>query len=240
MKSLIPAVRKGASALLRRISRIKPIARYLYDREWRYRFDLIRNVLLNVGYAVFYFISNIIFDSYLMGTVALYYIILSLIRYSLMINNKKVSCITSKPLRVCYEWRLYGNCGVFILLLSIAMVAVLVVTASYPQPSSRTVVVTVASMLYTLYRVGIVVLHSNKANHRPLILASKRLDLVIVLMSLFSLQATLCGIIGLPRTVSVGVSLFFVCFISIASAYVAMGMVATASQMHSEIRKDRE
>ena len=120
MKSLIPAVRKGASALLRRISRIKPIARYLYDREWRYRFDLIRNVLLNVGYAVFYFISNIIFDSYLMGTVALYYIILSLIRYSLMINNKKVSYITSKPLRVCYEWRLYGNCGVFILLLSIA------------------------------------------------------------------------------------------------------------------------
>lgn len=180
----MPAIIKS----IKRILHANPHSRrYLSEAELRARISLYSGLMLNVIYSVFKLAAGIYYGSFWFGAEAVYYIVLSAIRYALVKKERKES---KNPVE---EWRTYKLCGYLMLLLNLAM-SVIVVQIVYQNKSySYAGFIIYATAAYTFYRLTMAIIHVIKFNPRKysLLSASKLLNLSAALMSLFALQSAM-------------------------------------------------
>lgn len=159
--------------------------KYLSDAELRARVSLYAGVL---------------YSSVWFGTVAIYYIVLSLIRF-LLIKADRVF-VKSADDTYCHGWKSYRLCGILLLLLNTAMsgmaVQVIWCNEGYFYPGF----VIYASAAYTFYRLTVAIIRiSGRKISNPILLATKALDLSMALMAMFTLQTAMFASFGKDMTV---------------------------------------
>ena len=166
--------------------------RYRTDKVFRGRFALWRSAGVDVVYAVFRLITGFIYGSKWFVTLALYYLGLSVIRFTLIRSYDRVSKDREKY-DIKFEYGRYRLSGIFLLILTLplsGMAAQTVITNSslhYPG------LVIAASATYTFYIATMAII--NVVRYReigsPILSASKAITLATAAVSLFGLQTAM-------------------------------------------------
>lgn len=173
--------------------------RYLSDAELRARISLYAGTLINIGYAIFKLAAGIRYSSLWFGAAAVYYMMLSLIRF-LLIRADRL-CVKPAENRYRRGWKSYRLCGVLLLLLNIAISGMAFQMIWQNKGYAYPGFIIYASAAYTFYRltVALAKIFSGKIAN-PILLSAKALDLSMALMAMFSLQTAMFASFGQDMT----------------------------------------
>lgn len=151
------------------------------------RQDLLHNLWLNIGYAVFQFVVGAIHHSAWLISNGLYYGMLALFYRVLVKSDKKGG-----------GWKNYILCGWCLLALNLTMTGVVFQMIWRGEGDSYPGVVVYAVAAYTFYKliIAIVQLVQSRHNNAPLLGAARNIAHTEALMSLLSLQTALFASFG--------------------------------------------
>lgn len=200
--------------------------RYLTETELRARISLYSGLCIHLIYAVFKLASGIYYNSVWLGAEAFYHIILSTTQFLLVRNERK------KSSNALSEWHGYRLCGLLMLLLNLAISAFVVMTVFQDKSYVYSGIIIYATAAYTFYRLIIAFIQIGKFRKikRPILSASKFLNLSASLMSLFALQTAMLtqfGTDGLNTKALNAATGGFVCFSVI---YIAISMIIRSTK----------
>lgn len=218
----IPGVKKGIA----KARTVRVIDRYFSDLEFRSRVMLYSGTAFNILYALFKLISGIVIPSYFFVTIAVYYLMLAVLKFSLVRSDYKWK-LRSDEIVLHTEWRIYRRTGWLMSLLNLTLAGIIIQVIrdgdSYRYPGT----LIFAMAAYAFYRISIVIvsLIRDRKRRTPLFSAAKSLDLAVAVVSMFTLQTAMLhsfnsdgSSTGLFNTISgiavlmiiLGISLFMV------------------------------
>ena len=162
-------------------------------RPWREKWavlSLFAGFAANLLYAIFKLITGARYGSVGLGTEAVFYIVLGVIRYSLVGEERKLAS-KEHATRPRSEWAAVARCGRLLLLLVLALTAIVAeIVRGRPRVPYSAFVIAVTG-LYTAGRVALALFQLVRLRHhtRPLFSAIRTLNLAASLFSVFSLTA---------------------------------------------------
>lgn len=163
------------------------VQQYRSDLRFKGMVAIYRSLAINVFYAIFKAITAFVYHSPWFGTLAFYYIMLSIQRF-LLIRGTYQKNIGQKR-----EWLKYIRCGVLLLVLSIALYGAAVLATHRSIASNYPGFLIYLMAGYAFYTVYSAI--SNLVKYRklksPLLSASKVLGVVTAMVSMYSLQASM-------------------------------------------------
>ena len=144
----------------------------------------------NFFYAVFKILTGARYGSVGLGTEAVFYIVLGVVRYSLVGEERRIAK-KEHAARTRSEWAAVARCGRLLLLLDLAATAIIAEIARGRPRFPYSAFVIAITALYTAGRVALVVFQLVRLRHhaRPLFSAIRALNLAASLFSIFSLTA---------------------------------------------------
>lgn len=156
------------------------------DPERRARLTLRFSLISNAAYALFKGAMGVSLHSWWFGTVAIYYLLLSIGRAQLLLALKR-------ELNEAQAWRIHGLCGVLLLLVTLAVagISVLVIrTDSGPRYPGMLIY---ASAAYAFFAIAMAVRNVLRFRRlrSPLLLAAKALSLATAIVSIYFLQTAM-------------------------------------------------
>ncbi len=166
--------------------------KYMTDVEFKVRISLYISLGINILYSVFKLTSGIYFSSFWWGAVAVYYIILSVIRFLLLRYMRKDNK------HVFSEWKSYRLCGIFMVLINLSLSGIIfqmvVENRAYVYPE----VIIITSATYTFYIVtmSIIDIIRYRKYESPVISASKVIRFAAALVSLLTMETTMLARYG--------------------------------------------
>lgn len=168
------------------------IRRYFEEPDFKSRVLLYRGAGINIIYAVFKLVMGIIYRSEWMIAIAVYYVILILLKLTLVrrdfrdIRQKTISDELSK-------WRSYRMVGWLMLLLNIGLSGITVQVVAQNRSFTYPGVLIFAIAAYSFYRfvIAITRLVKDRGNPDPLFSVAKRIDLCFAITSFFTLQTAM-------------------------------------------------
>lgn len=196
----IPAMaRSGRSffqehPLVRQVVESETGTRYRTDMAYRAEISLYMGLAVNLLYAVIKMMSGILYRSIWFGALAGYYLLLSLLRFSLLnyVNHRNAGQ------NLLAEWKRYRLCGVILLVMNqaLAVVVALVVYRNSGFDYPGTLIYIMA--MYTFYAVinAIRNMIRYKREGSPALSASKVIALVAALVSVLSLETAMLSQFG--------------------------------------------
>ena len=209
------------------------IKKYLSDTPFRVRISLYVSFLFNLIYAFFKLGTGLYYRSVWWSAVAVYYILLSSIRFALLryLNRPDGNTVNA--------FEKYRLCGVFMAGLNIYLSIMVFVMLRYHQPIIYSDLVIVASAFYTFCTVSLSVIDiaRYRKHEDPLLSAANKVRFATALVSLFSLETAILSSYGsnenLRQTVK-GITGFAICGVILGlSAY----MIIYSSKKIAEIGK---
>lgn len=215
--------------LIRQVVDSQTGTRYRTDMAYRAEISLYMSLAVNLVYAVLKTVSGMLYHSIWFGALALYYLLLCALRFSLL------HCVHHRSVRqnLLAEWKRYRLCGVILLVMNqaLAVVVTLVVYRSSGFAYPGTLIYVMA--MYTFYAVINAVrnLIRYRREGSPALSASKVIALVTALVSVLSLETAMLSQFGsarqedFRRTIT-GISGGVVCLIVLA---MAVYMIANAT-----------
>lgn len=166
------------------------VSTYRKDRIFKANVSLYTSLGINLVYAVFEAINGFVLSSAWMGTLAFYYIVLSVLRFHLIRRKKRTD--------IKKRWKAYRTCGIVMLFLTIAIagIHILNITQYYTITYPWYFIYVVA--LYTFYTAisavrNIIVYR--KVNN-PVLSASKAVNLAVAAVSVYNLQSAMISAFG--------------------------------------------
>lgn len=168
--------------------------KYLTDRGYRVRVSLYISLTVNLFYSVFKLISGIVLSSFWWGAVAIYYIILSVVRFLLlryMRNNR------GEPMML-FEYRRYRLCGILMLILNLTLTGIVFQMVHQGRAYAYPGVMIFAAAAYTFYTVtsSIISMVKYRKYKSPVMSASKAIKFAAALVSLLSLETAMLAQFG--------------------------------------------
>ena len=172
------------------ICRIPLGKRYLTDVAFRVKVSLYTSVFFNFIYSVFKFVTGLIYRSLWWGAVAVYYMLLSSVRFILLrhIDNDDGDMLD--------ELKKYRLCGVLLAATNVFLSAMVCRMIVYQRFLLYSDLVIVSSAIYTFYNVSLAlieIVHYRKYNS-PVFSAAKKLRLVTALVSLLSFETAILSV----------------------------------------------
>ena len=190
-----PRVAKKIYAALLRVNIFR---RYKTDAEFRMQVGLYTGLGINLSYAVFKFAAGVYYRSLWFGAVAIYYLLLSTIRFYVLKSRKQIRSLSDEKEKAQRERIGCRTCGWLLLILDIAIAVMalhmILKNEGYSYPGTLIYV----SAVYTFYRL-IIVIHQYVKNRRSenlLFSAVGALNLSVALMAMFSLQTAMFASFG--------------------------------------------
>lgn len=167
--------------------------RYLSDPVLRAKISLYGSTGFNLLYALFYMGTGIFYRSAWMGAIAVYYIVLSLIRVGLVRRDRQCRLLKDETEKLRHELKSSLFCGWSLFLLNIAVVAMAVHMIWQNKYYAYPGFVIYAQAAYTFYHLtkAIINLIKYRKMGRPIIMASKVMSLACATMSIFALQTAM-------------------------------------------------
>lgn len=160
------------------------------EEAYRAEMTLYMNLAVNLCYAVFKTVCGIVFHSAWIGTLAFYYILLSIMRLSLAKGMRDTDR--------CRRWKKYRQCGWSLLLFTIVLVGMSILMQRGKESINYPGYLIYGVAAYTFYAVTMAVWKVNKYRKRndPIYLANKVLNLAVAVVAVFSLQSAMLSTFG--------------------------------------------
>lgn len=178
-------IRNAKASVMRRINRTAFGGRYVNDLAFRGSVSIYQGMTVNFLYALFRIVVGIRYTSMWFISMAVYYLVLAVLRLSLILNYRHKS--KTVELR-CYRWTAWL---LFLLNLPMGgMILMMVLTNSgYSYPGY----VIYLSSMYTFYTMVTSVINLVKFRRlrSPILSAAKVLNFIAALMSILGLQTAM-------------------------------------------------
>lgn len=176
----------------------KYLARFASDKQFRDSVALHGTFLLNAGYAVFKFVTGVIYSSVWLAAISFYYVILSMIRFNLL-RGMRQNSKDETMLSALKKYRFTGF-SLFVMDFAVAIMLFQMIWQNRAFEYPGHIVYAIA--FYTFYRVVWAFIdfikHGNSLD--PIQNAAKNVNLSMALVALFVLQTTLLAKFGSERS----------------------------------------
>lgn len=219
----------------------KYIKRFTSDVRFRVNVTLYGTLLLNVAYALFQLCLGFYHMSFWFFSMAVYYIMMALIRYYLSKHTKKY--LPGEELKM--ELKRYNLCGWLLLFMNLAVTIIIFFIIYFGRTFYHHEITTIALATYTFitFTVSIVNMVKFKKLNSPVYSATKTISLVAACVSMMTLTTTMLTTFGgeeikqtktlLLTMVGVAVSIFILTI----SIYIIVTSNKKLKQFKEEILK---
>lgn len=179
-----PFVRKALSIPL--------LEKYFKEVEFRTEASLYQGLLINLFYVALKLGSGIYYRSIWFGSLAVYYFLLAVMRFSLLhhVRNRKDDRVS--------EWKRYRFCGIVLLFMNQALAAIVVIVIKQNKGFEYAGFLIYAMALYAFYAVITSVINVVKSRKygSPVMSAAKVINLTAALVSMLSLETAMLAQFG--------------------------------------------
>lgn len=186
---IVGLVRRGIKyhPLVKRIVSIPLVGRYLQEDMFRAEAALYRGFFINFLYAGIKMFSGILYNSVWFVSLAVYYILLAVMRASLLHYVRK-----SGKDKIS-EWRRYRLCGMILLLMNIALAGIVTLVIRQNSGFEYPRVLIYIMAMYAFYAAITAVWHVVKFRRygSPVLSAAKVINLTAALVSMLSLETAM-------------------------------------------------
>ena len=211
---------------------------YLRDAQLRAIVSLYIGFCFNIIYAIFTLYSCISFSSPWFGAIALYYLVLSTIRFNMLskVRNHEKKKDTDMP--IIKQLRQYRFSGYLLLVVAVTMTGVMIQMIRHNQSYQYPGYMIYASALYVFYHLAQAMFNTVRF-HRSgnlALSAVKMYDLAVALMAVLALESAMFSRFGsnaIFKQYMMGATSVVVCA---AVLYMAILIIVRANQ---EIKKER-
>lgn len=178
-----------------------PLAnRYMTDAAFKVRISLYVSLTVNLVYSMFKLISGVLYSSFWWGAVAVYYILLALLRFLLLryMRNDK------GERRLLHEYRRYRLCSILMLIVNLSLSGIVFQMVWQNKGYAYPGVLIFAAAAYTFYTVTISIIDiiRYRKYQSPILSASKAIRFAAALVSLLSLETAMLAQFGDDRNFS--------------------------------------
>jgi len=164
---------------------------YLTDKDLRMRLSMYRGLLINFCFATFKIIMGFIYNSSWLFAMAGYNVILSLMRFIVVIRSQKKGLSEIEERRRGLQS--YQVCGWLVMILNIAVSVIMFMVIVQKQTIEYHMIVTIGLAAFTFYCFIMAVINMVKYRERtnPVYATIKRIDMVKAIVSIFTLQVAM-------------------------------------------------
>lgn len=177
----------GKHPLARKMLGIPMISKYLKEATFRAETSLYQGFFINLLYAGIKLFSGIFYGSVWFVTLAVYYILLALMRASLLHYVRK-----DEKSRVS-EWRRYRLCGIILLFMNVALAGIIILVvyrnSGFEYPGMLIYVMAMYAFYAAIMAVRNVVKFRKYGS--PVMSAAKAISLTAALVSMLSLETAM-------------------------------------------------
>lgn len=172
----------------------KLIQRYLNDIKFRMKVSLYGTFVANVLFGIIQLITGFFFESLWFYALAFYYATLAFMRFFILRKFLRRESVDDKT----WEYKNYRLSGIFLLVLSSALLGIVIYMVFYNRGFSYHYIYTIALALYTFILVSIAIVNviKYKKYQSPVMSASKAINLASALVSLLTLESAMLSAFG--------------------------------------------
>lgn len=184
--------------IIQRVVGHPAVRRYRNDLAFRGTVSLCQGLGINLVYAGFKLVTSWLYTSLWFGAIAVYYILLSLIRGVLIGRVRGTKRFTAEKEHLLHEYQGCRLCGCMMFVLNLGMlgmvIQMIVNNQSYTYPGT----IIYASAAYTFYTLGLSIVNLIRFRrlHSPILSASKTITFTGALMSVLALQTAMISRFG--------------------------------------------
>ncbi|MGN0415402.1 MAG: hypothetical protein ACI4FX_07915 [Agathobacter sp.] len=174
------------------------VERYLSETAFRAEISLYPSLFINLMYAGIKLISGIYYKSVWFGTLAVYYILLALMRFSLLHHVRKRG---KRQQNTISELKICRLCGMILMALDWALTGMIVLVIRKNSGFTYPGMLIYVMALYTFYTVitAFVNVIKFRKYESPAISVAKVINLTAALVSMFSLETAMLTQFGADR-----------------------------------------
>lgn len=168
--------------------------RYMTDAAYRVQISLLLSLGITLAYSVLKLVSGIVYSSFWLGAVAVYYILLSVLRSVLLYYM-----YAKKGARdILREYRQYRLCGYIMLILNLSLTGIVTQVVWKNQGFHYPGTLIFAAAAYTFYTVTVSVIDlvRYRKYKNPVLSAAKATRFAAALVSLLSLETAMLAQFG--------------------------------------------
>ena len=169
------------------IHKNKYTSRFMIDTPYRVKAILIASLSLTLLYAAFKLLAGIYYASFWYGADAVYYLVLSTVRFLLLRHMRKEQRDLDK------EYRLYRSCGYLLLVVNATLIGVVyqIVNQDMGYQYPGLMIYVVATFTFGFLVTAIINVAQYRKLSRPLFSAVMMTSLAQALVSIFALQTAM-------------------------------------------------
>lgn len=179
--------------------------------------------VINIGFAVFNAVLGVITLSYWYAIFACYYIFLSVLRGVILVGSyqAKKRAAGDETVYSVYKLKLYRMCGIFLLILELALAAAVSLMILSTRPTEYSEIMAITSAAYTFYKIIFAIVNVFKVRRMqdPMLQCFRNINLTDAAVSLLTLQVTLVAVFSDERTETMNilnaVTGFIVCALTV-------------------------
>lgn len=195
-KKIVRAARKflRENRLTKALLKIPIVKRYSEDAIFRARVSLYFGLIINVAYIGIKLVSGIYYRSVWLVALAVYYILLAIMRFFLVQYDRRHSFGE----RLDTELRHYRLIGIMLLVMNIALAGIVVLVVWRNQGFEYPGLLIYAMAIYSFYTTAVAVINVVKYRKHgsPAVSAAKVLNLVAAAVSMLSLTTAMLSEFG--------------------------------------------
>lgn len=176
-----------AHPLVKKLLDIPFVGRYLQEDRFRSEAALYRGFLINLFYAGVKMFSGILYSSVWFVTLAVYYILLAIMRFSLLHHVRKSEGNKASA------WKRYRLCGVVLLFMNFALSGIVVLVVHQNRGFEYPGMLIYIMAMYAFYAVIMAVRNVVKFKKygSPVLSAAKAINLTAAMVSMLSLETAM-------------------------------------------------
>lgn len=189
---IIGRIRRGIDShpLVKKLHGIPAFERYLYEAEFRTKTALYQGLAVNLVYAGIKLFSGICYHSVWFITLAVYYFLLAVMRFSLILFVRGRGDSEEDRL---LELRRYRLCGIILLFMDWALAGIIILVVHQNSSFEYPGMLIYVMALYTFYANITAVINVIKFRKykKPVLSAAKVINLTAALVSMLSLETAM-------------------------------------------------
>lgn len=180
----------GQHPFVKRMFSIPFLSRCVKEDVFRAEVTLHSGFLINLLYAGIKLFSGVYYQSLWFITLAVYYILLAVMRFSLLLYFRSGKRSGNEK---AFEWQRYRLCGIILLFMNWALVGIIVLVIHQNSGFEYPGVLIYAMALYTFYAMitAVVNLVKFRKYGSPVLSAGKVINLTAALVSMLSLETAM-------------------------------------------------
>lgn len=189
---VVRLIRRGIEShpLVKRMLSVSFLNRYITEDTYRAKVALCSGLLINLLYVGIKLFSGIYYKSVWFVTLAVYYILLAVMRFSLLHHVKGQKRRGNDK---AAEWRRYRLCGIILLLMNWALTGIIVLVIFQNSGFEYPGMLIYVMAMYAFYAIITAVINLIKFRKygSPVLSAAKAIDLTAALVSMLSLETAM-------------------------------------------------